>query len=69
MGVLTNKELLDIIEEIVIKGSKPGIQSIFNQADIKIDVTDQVARNLIGKVGVRIIFGSDVADEVLMRKK
>lgn len=64
---MKNQKLLDDLEEILI-------DTVYHQFKIadsedKLHITRDNARNLIGKIGLRIIHGKDVVDGVILKGK
>jgi hypothetical protein len=60
-----NKELLDTLEELVVDAVKPiAREMLAGLSNPGVDVT-QASRNLVAKIGSRIMFGNGIADKVL----
>lgn len=63
-------KLLDQLEELLISAILPFVREI--KIQMKLTESDErvIARNLIGKIGARIMFGaSEGIDNVLLGKK
>lgn len=58
---------LDSLEELLITNTLTTARQLKEGTDIK--MTDrEVARQLIGKIGARIVFGKEVFDKVVNKK-
>jgi hypothetical protein len=61
------KEVLDNIEELIVQHTEMILKELIKD---KISATDDLhtmARNLVGKIGTRIMFGKEVTDDVLLK--
>lgn len=64
---MDNSQLLDKLEDIIIKAVLPYIK-IMKQS-IKLDMDErEIAINIIKKIGTRMMFGKEVCDRVYFKK-
>lgn len=62
------KEAMDLLEEICIEAMKPAVKAMLEKLNPPeaIDI-DKAARNLLGNVGGRILFGAESYDQVMAK--
>lgn len=60
-------EIMDEFERVALKSFLPyaGMVKTATESDLEPEV---IARNLLGKIGVRIVFGKTLTDKVLFKE-
>jgi len=64
----TDTELMDQLENIAIAAMKPVVAYVLESIESDTDL-EIATRNLLGKVGTRILFGKEIYDAAAKRTK
>lgn len=62
-------EILDLLESILVKYTLQLMKDADLANKLEIHLTEEMARNLVGKIGSRITFGKEVVDSIDSEKK
>lgn len=62
---MNNKELLDSLESTVVEAVIPVAREIKTKINHS-ESEEQIAKNIIGKIGLRLVYGSDVVDKFIL---
>lgn len=56
------KEILDLLEKLLVSYTKTAMKQIGHEVD------EKQARAVLGNIGSRILFGSEIADDIIMKR-
>lgn len=66
---MNNTEFLDTLEGLIIKSCLPLMEIVKKEVPSIGDMdTYEMTRAIIGKIGVRIAFGKEIADKMIMKE-
>jgi len=62
MDKLKDSELLDKLEVIIVENIRQLLKEVGKE------ITYEQARNIIGNIGTRIVYGKELADKLILKK-